>query len=164
MVYVRVIIIMLAGLLLASCGSSKFQRYDGPAVTLIEVHKADRKMYLLHHNRILKTYDIALGFAPLGHKQIEGDGKTPEGAYYINRRNPNSDYHLSIGISYPDVNDAAVAQFLGEAAGGDIFIHGGPRKTVTQRDWTAGCIAVTDREIEQIYAMVKDGTVIRIFP
>jgi murein L,D-transpeptidase YafK len=164
MVYVRVLILVLAGALLASCGSSKFQRYNGPVVTLIEVHKADRKMYLLHHDRILETFDIALGFAPVGHKQIEGDGKTPEGAYLINRRNPNSEYHLSIGISYPDVNDVAAAQFLGQPAGGDIFIHGGPRRAITQRDWTAGCIAVTDREMRKIYAMVNDGTVIRIFP
>jgi murein L,D-transpeptidase YafK len=164
MVYVRVLILVLAGALLASCGSSKFQRYNGPVVTLIEVHKADRKMYLLHNDRILETFDIALGFAPVGHKQMEGDGKTPEGAYFINRRNPNSEYHLSIGISYPDANDMAMAQFLGQPAGGDIFIHGGPRRAITQRDWTAGCIAVTDREMRKIYAMVNDGTVIRIFP
>jgi murein L,D-transpeptidase YafK len=164
MVYLRVLILMLAGVLLASCGSSKFQRYNGPAVTLIEVHKADRKMYLLHNRTILETYDVALGFAPVGHKQVEGDGKTPEGAYRINRRNPNSDYHLSIGLSYPDVNDVAFAQSIDQDPGGEIFIHGGPRRTITQRDWTAGCIAVTDREIEKIYAMVKDGTVINIVP
>jgi murein L,D-transpeptidase YafK len=164
MVYVRVVIMMLAAVLLASCGSSKFQRYNGPAVTMIEVHKADRKMYLLHNRTVLESYDIALGFAPVGHKQVEGDGKTPEGAYRINRRNPNSQYHLSIGLSYPDVNDVAYARGLGQNAGGEIFIHGGPRSAIVQRDWTAGCIAVTDREMEQIYAMVKDGTVIQIFP
>jgi murein L,D-transpeptidase YafK len=164
MVYVRVLILMLAGVLLASCGNSKFQTYNGPAVTLIEVHKADRKMYLLHNQTILESYDVALGFAPVGHKQIEGDGKTPEGAYYINRRNPNSNYHLSVGISYPDMNDAAAAQLLGQPPGGNIYIHGGPTGAIYQRDWTAGCIAVTDKEIEQIYAMVRDGTVIQIFP
>ena len=162
--YVRVLILMLAGVLLASCGSSKFQTYRGPAVTLVEIHKADRKMYLLHNQTILETYDIALGFAPVGHKQVEGDGRTPEGAYLIDRRNPKSQYHLSVGISYPDVDDVAVAQLLDQPPGGEIFIHGGPRSAITQRDWTAGCIAVTDREIEQIYAMVKDGTVIQIFP
>jgi len=164
MVYVRVVILMLVAVLLASCGSSKFQRYNGPAVTMIEVHKTDRKMYLLHNRTILETYDIALGFAPVGHKQVEGDGKTPEGAYLINSRNPKSRYHLSIGLSYPDVDDVAVAQALGQEPGGEIFIHGGPRAAIYQRDWTAGCIAVTDREIEQIYAMVKDGTVIQVFP
>jgi murein L,D-transpeptidase YafK len=164
MVYMRVLVLMLAGVLLASCGSSKFQKYNGPVVTLIEVHKADRKMYLLHNQTILESYDVALGFAPVGHKQVEGDGKTPEGAYYINRRNPNSNYHLSIGISYPDVNDATAAQLLGQPPGGNIYIHGGPTGPIYQRDWTAGCIAVTDKEIEQIYAMVRDGTIVNIVP
>jgi murein L,D-transpeptidase YafK len=162
--FVRVLMLMLAGVLLASCGSSKFQTYNGPAVTLIEVHKADRKMYLLHNNQILAAYDIALGFAPLGHKQFEGDGKTPEGAYLINRRNPDSNYHLSLGISYPDVEDVAFASAAGQLPGGEIFIHGGPTGAIYQRDWTAGCIAVSDKDIERIYAMVRDGTVVNIVP
>jgi murein L,D-transpeptidase YafK len=161
----RFLAVILMTLVLASCGPrSKFQTYNGPEVTQIQVHKGDRKMYLLHNNTVLRTYDISLGFAPLGHKQFEGDGKTPEGAYRINRRNPNSSYHLSLGISYPDVNDVAFAAAAGRDPGGEIFIHGWSEVLATSRDWTAGCIAVRDREIEEIYAMVKDGTVIYILP
>ncbi len=149
---------------LTACGSSKFKTYKGPAVTSVQVHKGQRKMYLLHHEKVLKSYDVALGFAPDGHKQFEGDGRTPEGTYRIDRRNPNSEFHLSIGISYPNQADRDYAAALGKSPGGDIFIHGGPRRPVTRRDWTAGCIAVTDREMERIYAMVKDGTPIHILP
>ena len=108
---------------------------------------------------------------PVGHKEYEGDGKTPEGIYYITHRNPNSTYHLSLGISYPNDEDRAHAATLGKQPGGDIMIHGGPpRKAngkprkVSRPDWTAGCIAVTDDEIERIYAMVKPGTPIVILP
>lgn len=148
---------------LAACGS-KFRTYNGPEVTSVQVHKADRKMYLLHHDKVLKTYDIALGFAPQGHKRFEGDGKTPEGTYFINRRNPNSDFHLSLGISYPNAADRAYAASHGRSPGGDIFIHGWSRRPIKQWDWTAGCIAVKDREIEMVYAMIKDRTVVHILP
>ncbi len=150
---------------LTACGSaSKFKTYNGPTVTLVQVYKADRKMYLLHNDRVLKSYNIALGFAPAGHKNFEGDGRTPEGVYRINRRNPNSAFHLSLGISYPNAQDRAFAAAQGKSPGGDIFIHGWSRNPIKRRDWTAGCIAVTDREMETIYAMVKDGTPIHIFP
>jgi murein L,D-transpeptidase YafK len=113
---------------------------------------------------VLKSYDISLGFAPEGHKQFEGDGKTPEGTYYITHRNPKSAFHLSLGVSYPNEADVAFAEAAGKSPGGDIFIHGGPRKKVSSRDWTAGCVAVTDRQMEVIYSMVKPGTVIHILP
>ena len=160
----RIFAILALALVLTSCSNSKFKTYNGPAVTSVQVHKSDRKMYLLHHDRVLKTYDIALGFAPAGHKQFEGDGKTPEGTYFIDRRNPNSEFHLSLGISYPNAADRAFAAAHGKSPGGDIFIHGGPNKKVSRRDWTAGCVAVTDKEMERIYAMVKDGTPIHILP
>ena len=163
MVFFRVAVLCLLAFGLSAC-SSKFKTYNGPAVTLVEVHKAERKMYLIHNTRVLKTYDIALGFTPAGHKQHEGDGKTPEGSYYISHQNPNSNYHLSLGISYPNPMDMAFAQTLGKSPGGDIFIHGGPNGTPDRRDWTAGCIAVTDKEMERIYAMVKPGTPINILP
>ncbi|EEW24921.1 L,D-transpeptidase family protein [Rhodobacter ferrooxidans] len=150
---------------LAACGSGKFRTYNGPEVTSIQVHKAARKMYLLHNDKVLEQYDIALGFAPIGHKQFEGDGKTPEGAYQINFRNPDSDYHLSLKISYPDENDRAFADEAGKPTGGDIFIHGHSNwKGRNKGDWTAGCIAVTDREMEVIYSMVRVGTIIYILP
>ncbi len=162
----RMIKLLLAVLLvfgLASCGS-KFKTYNGPAVTLVQVQKSNRKMYLLHNDTVLKSYDIALGFQPLGHKQFEGDGKTPEGLYLIDRRNPNSNYHLSIGISYPNENDFAFASSMGQLPGGDIFIHGANNIGDHQGDWTWGCIAVENDEVEDIYAMVRDGTVIQILP
>ncbi|MFN4154399.1 MAG: murein L,D-transpeptidase family protein [Paracoccaceae bacterium] len=158
----RILALLVLAFGLTACGSSKFKTYNGPEVTSVQVHKGARKMYLLHHEKVLKSYDIALGFAPEGHKEFEGDGRTPEGTYIIDRRNPNSEFHLSIGISYPNQADREYAKALGKSPGGDIFIHGGPRKKVTRRDWTAGCIAVTDKEMERIYAMVKDGTPIQI--
>lgn len=149
---------------LSGCGS-KFRHYSGPEVTQIAVFKASRKMYLLHGTKTLKSYRIALGGDPIGDKKVEGDGKTPEGTYMIDRRNPNSAYHLSLGISYPNTNDAAEAEALGMKPGGDIFIHGRAGKKADRKgDWTAGCISVTDREIEEIYAMVRDGTTISIAP
>jgi murein L,D-transpeptidase YafK len=160
-------ILMLAVMIgLAACGGpSKFKSYKGPEVTSIQVHKGARKMYLMHNQRVLKTYKIALGFAPEGHKQFEGDGKTPEGTYVIDRRNPNSNFHLSIGISYPNEEDRAYAASMGKKPGGEIFIHGRSHfKGKNKGDWTEGCIAVRDQEMEQIYAMVKNGTVIHILP
>lgn len=148
---------------LAGC-SSKFKTYDGPEVTQVLVMKNDRKMYLLHGTRALRSYDIGLGFAPTGDKQQSGDGRTPVGYYTIDRRNPNSKYHLSIGIDYPNERDLAEAKALGVDPGGDIFIHGeGTVVSRARRDWTWGCIAVTNDEIEDIYAMVRDGTPIAIY-
>ena len=98
-------------------------------------------------------------------EEVEGDGRTPEGDYIIDRRNPDSKFHLSIGVSYPNPYDRAFAEALEKSPGGDIFIHGRPPEYQKGgRDWTAGCIAVTDREIEEIYAMVRNGTPIRITP
>jgi murein L,D-transpeptidase YafK len=121
-------------------------------------------MYLLHNDRVLKSYDVALGFDPVGHKQFEGDGKTPEGAYFISHKNPNSEFHLSLGITYPNEADISFAEALEKSPGGDIFIHGGPNKRTSRRDWTAGCIAVSDKEMEVVYSMIEPGTPIFILP
>ena len=159
-------VILAIVLAVGMAGCSKFRSYNGPEVTRVVVMKADRRMYLLHEDTVLRSFDIDLGFAPEGHKQFEGDGRTPEGRYLINRRNPDSDYHLSVGISYPNVEDREFASTMGRSPGGDIFIHGGPVRGRDRGgpDWTAGCISVTNREIEDIYAMVRDGTVIDIYP
>ncbi|WP_424972203.1 L,D-transpeptidase family protein [Dinoroseobacter sp. S76] len=151
---------------LSGCGSSRFRSYDGPEVTRIVVFKDELRMYLMHRDTVLRGFDIDLGFAPVGPKQVEGDGKTPEGRYRIDRRNPNSSFHLSLGISYPNTADVARARALGQSPGGDIFIHGQPNLTRprTGENWTAGCIAVTNREMEDIYAMVKNDTPIDIYP
>ena len=165
--FIRVLLLLLVGVTLVACGD-KFRTYNGPAVTSIQVHKADRKMYLLHGDQVLETYDIHLGGNPVGKKRFEGDGKTPEGIYHITHRNPDSTYHLSLGISYPNDEDRAHARAAGKPTGGDIFIHGGPvtksSKKKRRGDWTAGCIAVTNRQIEDIYAMVKPCTPIMILP
>mgnify|MGYP001792502113 CR=1 FL=1 len=160
---VSTILLLFAGLVLSGC-ASKFQSYDGPPVTYIMAFKEQRKLVLLSDEGILRTYDFELGFAPVGDKDIEGDGKTPEGRYFIDRKNPNSAFHLSVGISYPNVADVEKARALGESPGGDIFIHGTPRKYRRQADWTWGCLAVTNREMEEIFAMVEVGTPIEILP
>ncbi|WP_114293712.1 L,D-transpeptidase family protein [Pseudosulfitobacter sp. DSM 107133] len=157
---------LLGGLALGLSGcASKFRTYDGPEVTRLQMFKGDRNLFLFNNTSVLKAYRIDLGFAPEGPKQFEGDGKTPEGVYTVDRRNPDSLFHLSIGISYPNEADIAFAAAQGREPGGDIFIHGGPRPGIDaiKPDWTAGCIAVSDREIEDIYAMVRDGTPIDIF-
>jgi murein L,D-transpeptidase YafK len=151
-------------LALGVTGCSKFKTYDGPEVTRVEVYKDSRTMYLMHHDQVLKAYNVDLGFAPQGHKSERGDGRTPEGEYVIDRRNPNSEYHLSIGLDYPNPTDVQVARAAGVNPGGDIFIHGEPRKFRKKQDWTAGCIAVTNAEIEDVYAMVRDGTPVVVIP
>ena len=165
MAFLRILLALALAATLAACGGGKIKPYNGPSVTAIQVHKADRKMYLLHKDKVLKDYDIALGFTPEGHKQFEGDGKTPEGVYYITHHNPKSRYHLSLGISYPNSEDRSHAALQGKSPGGDIMIHGRTGyKGTNEGDWTAGCIAVTDKEIEQIFAMVKRRTPILILP
>jgi len=154
----RAVITTGAAAVLVGCGP-RIASYTGPEVTRIVVQKSQRRLYLLGANSVLKTYDIDLGFTPVGHKEIEGDGKTPEGSYYIDRRNPRSAYHLSIGISYPNAHDVAKAKALGKSPGGDIFIHGAPNaRSRSGKDWTWGCISVSNREVEEIYAMVRLGT------
>ena len=150
---------------LVGCGDSKFITYNGPEVTKLEVHKADRLIKVFHGNRVIKRFPMELGFGSVGHKQFEGDGKTPEGRYIIDRRNPNSSFYLSLGISYPNARDIAYARSQGKDPGGEIFIHGQPNLLAARGpDWTAGCIAVTNKEMRLLYAMVKNGTVIDIFP
>ncbi|WP_374634509.1 murein L,D-transpeptidase family protein [Paracoccus sp. (in: a-proteobacteria)] len=168
----RVFIAGIAVALVASCGggdsskSSKMKGYSGPPVTQVVVKKGERKLYLVSGKTAVKSYQINLGNQPVGDKQYEGDGKTPEGLYFIDRFNPNSRYHLSVGISYPSAQDVAQAAALGLRPGGDIFIHGlGPEgRALNKADWTAGCIAVTDEEIEEIFAMLRPGVPVFIYP
>jgi len=165
--FIRVLCAFVLLGLLAACGEppSKFRTYNGPEVTQVVVHKAARRMELYHHHTRLRSFNVDLGGNPIGHKQREWDRRTPEGDYIIDRRNPNSRFHLSIGIDYPNEADKARAKANGWRPGGDIFIHGrGPNFQNARGDWTDGCIAVTDREMEDIYAMVRNGTPIRILP
>lgn len=155
--------VCFALLVLTGC-ASKFRSYDGPEITHIVVLKEKRIMALLHNDEVVRSFEFELGFAPTGDKFVEGDGKTPEGHYFIDRKNPKSSFHLSIGISYPNNQDRAEAAALGKSPGGDIFIHGTPKRFGGRADWTWGCIAVTNREMEDIYAMVNVGTPISIYP
>ena len=137
---------------------------------LIEVFKSKRRMELKQQGRVLKTYRVALGFAPEHHKEREGDGRTPEGAYTIDVRNPRSAFHLSLRVSYPDAAARAHAATLAVSPGGDIYIHGLPngwRKLRTPHprcDWTTGCVAVTDAEIREIWSLVPTGARVVIHP
>ncbi|MGH1576079.1 L,D-transpeptidase family protein [Planktotalea sp.] len=161
----RIFLLSAASAFVLTACASKFKRYNGPRVTRVIVYKGQRKMHLMHKGKALRSYDIGLGFAPYEHKREEGDGRTPEGEYIIDRRNPNSKFHLSLGIDYPNAQDVAKARAAGVSPGGDIFIHGRPSIYASGgRDWTAGCIAVTNKEMERIYAMVKNGTPISIYP
>ena len=162
---IRIVAVVLLAIGLAGCGS-KFKTYNGPEVTRVIVQKDDRKLFLMHHDKVLRTYPVELGFAPRGHKQFEGDGKTPEGYYYIDRRNPNSAFHLSLGISYPNSSDVAFASTRGKSPGGDIFIHGRPNANPRDRrkDWTEGCISLKNRHMQWVYAMVKNGTPVLLTP
>lgn len=137
---------------------------------LVVVKKGERSLFLLKDGRVLREYPVGLGFDPFGHKEREGDGRTPEGAYVIEGRNPRSRYHLSLKISYPSPEDRAAAQARGDDPGGDIMIHGMPNNfgylthAMLGGDWTAGCVAVTNEQVREIWAAVPNGTPIRIEP
>jgi murein L,D-transpeptidase YafK len=146
------------------------QNADGEAqVARVRVEKAARRVILLDDNgQPLRIFNgIQLGPSPIGPKHFEGDGRTPEGHYTIDRGNAQSAYHLSLHISYPDAADRAYAAAAGRAPGGLIFLHGQPNGYGPARapgDWTEGCIAVTNSEIEEIWSRVGDGTPIDLVP
>lgn len=129
----------------------------------IHVDKSERRMELSRDGQVIRRYKIRLGDAPVGHKRQQGDEKTPEGDYRISGRNPNSRFHLSLRVSYPNEADRKQARARGVNPGGDIFIHGG-NVAAYPFDWTDGCIAVTNREMEEIWSLVPTGTPIRIDP
>lgn len=134
------------------------------------IEKKERRLTLLSKGEVIKTYKIALGGDPVGPKEKQGDNKTPEGTYIIDSRNGDSDYHLSLHISYPNEKDKMRAKELGVSPGGDIMIHGIKNgfswvgTSHAEVDWTKGCIAVTDEEMEEIYKLVPNGTLVEIRP
>lgn len=134
----------------------------------ILVIKSARALHLLRQGETIRSYDISLGAAPEGHKQSEGDERTPEGRYKIDWRNPNSVAHLSLHISYPNAADQAAAEAAARDPGGNIMIHGLPNgwgalgALHLMRDWTDGCIAVTNAEMREIWSLVPNGTPITI--
>jgi murein L,D-transpeptidase YafK len=136
----------------------------------VVVEKSARRLTLLKNGSTLKVYRVALGRAPIGAKEYEGDQRTPEGIYSIDFHKPDSDYHLALHVSYPEQRDIDRAAAQGLSAGSDIMIHGLPNgrgwigRFHRRNDWTAGCVAVTDFEIEEIYRAVPDGTPIELRP
>lgn len=143
-------------------------RLSLPEIDYIRVDKTTRTMALYSSGALVHTIaGIQLGDAPLGHKQFQGDERTPEGRYAIDYGNPNSSYFLSLHISYPNAADRAYASAQGRSPGGQIFIHGQPNSLPAGRipgDWTDGCIAVSNDEMEALWEAVPDGTVIDILP
>lgn len=129
----------------------------------IRVDKSERRMELLRNGEVIRTYSILLGDAPVGHKRQQGDERTPEGRYRISFRNDKSRFHLSLRVSYPNAADRAQARARGVDPGGDIMIHGGTPAGYA-RDWTDGCIALTNRQIEEVWRLVPVGTPITISP
>lgn len=141
-----------------------------PLADSVIVRKSQRTLELLRKGEVLRSYKIALGLRPEGHKEFEGDFRTPEGKYKLIRRNPNSEYFLSILVSYPNEADVKHARKLGQRPGGAIMIHGQPNMPKKPRDyysnvdWTEGCIAVSNSDMVEIWLMTPPDTPIEIRP
>jgi len=149
---------------------AQIPRLDLGKADLVVVHKGERMLKLMREGRVLKTYPIALGSDPSGAKRKEGDGRTPEGVYTLDWRNANSQFYRAIHISYPRRDEGEHAERWGVSPGGLIMIHGLPNGIPAPRvghpwnDWTNGCIAVTNEEMDEIWSQVEDGTTIIIYP
>ena len=166
-------ILTLVGIAAALCGAQA-RAEDGVGVAdhadYVLVDKSDRKLYLFKAGRVLRAVDIALGLVPTGPKQREGDFRTPEGQYVLDMRNPNSDFFLSIHVSYPDESDRVRARARGVDPGGQIMIHGLPNvpkydlHRYQSTDWTDGCIAVSNSDMVDIWLMTRESTPIEIRP
>lgn len=134
----------------------------------ILIEKGDRRLTVYQDGKRVREYRIALGFTPAGDKVMQGDGKTPEGIYRIDRRNDRSKFHLSLGIDYPQPEDRARARKGGYSPGGDIFIHGQPNQIAegyrVKGDWTEGCVAIDNHQIEELFAATPLGTEVEIRP
>ncbi len=143
-------------------------------ITEVKVFKAKRQVQLMHQNQVIQSYPMRLGFDPIGHKVKEGDGKTPEGQYILDWRNSKSAFYKSLHVNYPNAQDTAKAKQLGVSAGGDVMIHGSATTSqveklpslmtyLPQKDWTWGCIAVRNIDMDEIWKLVDDGTIITIY-
>ncbi len=157
-----------AGLALVTLAAPAVPEVPAPEIDLVHVDKSARVLTLFSQGRAVRRYTgIQLGDDPVGHKRFQGDERTPEGRYTIDFGNPQSAYRLSLHIDYPNAADRAYAQARSRSPGGDIFIHGQPNAWPAGRvpgDWTDGCIALSDEEIEELWSMVGDGTPIQIDP
>lgn len=143
---------------------------DAPIVDRVVVYKGNRRMVLLAAGKEIKTYRIALGADPVGAKTQRGDHRTPEGIYLLDAKNPHSHYYKAFHISYPNADDIESAKELGVSPGGDVMLHGLPDgygwigKKHRLHDWTDGCIAVTNQEMDELWRLVPVGTTIEIKP
>ena len=153
------------------CGLGLAQTTAAPLhADRVVVLKKERTLQLVDRGKVVKTYKVALGGDPVGPKTRQGDHKTPEGTYFLDFRNARSQFHRAIHISYPSDRDRAAARAEGVPPGGDVFVHGLPNgfgyvgAAHRLKDWTDGCIAVTDEEIDEIWQSVADGTPIDIRP
>ncbi|MFI4894853.1 MAG: murein L,D-transpeptidase family protein [Steroidobacterales bacterium] len=141
-----------------------------PLADAIVVRKAERRLYLMRRGEVLRSYRVALGLAPEGPKQRAGDFRTPEGRYQLTRRNPRSDYFLSIQVSYPNNRDLRRARHEHVDPGGSIMLHGLPNNLrhppeyYAKSDWTDGCIAMSDSDMVELWMMTQDNTPIEILP
>ena len=141
-----------------------------PTADRVVVYKGERRMLLMRGDSILRTYKVALGLNPVGHKERAGDFRTPEGTYYLTRRNPRSDFFLSIQVSYPNDIDIKKAHRNGWETGGSIMIHGLPNQLkhvptyYERQDWTDGCIAVSNSDMLEIWLLTANNTPIEILP
>jgi murein L,D-transpeptidase YafK len=142
----------------------------GNGVDRLVVYKHERKLVLISGRRELRSYRVALGGEPIGPKTRQGDHRTPEGSYVLDSRNPNSHFYKAFHISYPNPKDLALAKKLGFTPGGNIMLHGLPKeyafvgKAHTLHDWTDGCIAISNEEMDEIWKLVRVGTPIDIRP
>ena len=147
-----------------------WEKLATPKADRIVVYKAARRLELRRGNTVMRTYHIALGRNPVGPKIEEGDGRTPEGTYFIDRRNIESEYHLSLHISYPEDFDIKRAAEHHASPGGAIMIHGEPNvlnaegKKRLFKDWTAGCIALSNTDVDEVWRLVDDGITVDIYP
>jgi murein L,D-transpeptidase YafK len=152
-----------------AAGVAGSAHYAGRADRVLVV-KSERMLYLVRDNRVFASYRVALGRSPVGHKVFQGDGRTPEGLYILDRRNSGSRFYRSIRISYPSSRDHAEAYKYGEPPGGLVMIHGQAAESGTGYygsrgwDWTEGCIAVSNAEMDEIWAATDEGTPIEILP
>jgi len=160
----------VAVLLSFSTGNVVAADADFPIADKVLVEKENRKLYLIKDGTPFRTFDIALGMYPVGGKRNEGDQKTPEGTYRLDARNPDSDYFLSIHVSYPNATDKRTARSNGLSPGGQIMIHGQPNDPTfseayyAKEDWTNGCIAVSNSDMIDIWLMIPDNVAIEIRP
>ena len=160
----------LAGILLFALLTLVHAENRGVLVDRLVVYKHQRKLVLLSQGKQVKSYRVALGGDPIGPKMRRGDHRTPEGSYILDAQNPNSHYYKAFHISYPSRKDITAANELGVSPGSDIMLHGLPKayawvgKAHTLHDWTDGCVAVTDEEMDELWKLVRVGTPIEIKP